>query len=200
MFRVLDPWKFWVAWCVLQRPIIRVSQSQTCYRLDGSPLPHDNVPHPDGTINSWVSCNPDQATSHCCNSIDLCLDNGLCMNFGSSGNRSDRLFTLQGCTDAAWRPPCSQYFAENRFDTPGAGDRPILYLCSWDNEGEYCVGDPDIDGDIRGNASCCADASKGIKTIPWFKSIHLAQDPTKRIEYWDTRSSNGNGGTPGLGF
>ena len=192
--------KFCVAWFVLQFTIIRASQIPICYHLDGSPYPNDDEVLPDGSIHKSVSCNPDQPISGCCNAHDLCLDNGLCMDFGPG----DRVLVLQGCTDAAWRPPCPQYFAENRHDIPGADNRVILWLCSYDNDGEYCVGSPDGDGVSTWDASCCDNASKRIKSIPWFNSVHIAMEPKKRIEVMhlnltETGNVNSDNDSHGLG-
>lgn len=139
--RIFNPRKLWLAWYAFQFATRLVTASQphapTCYHLDGSPYSDVDEILPDGTIRKWVSCNPDQAISHYCYSVDLYLDNGLCMDFGSPG---DRLLTLQGCTDAAWREPCLQYFAKHRYDTLGADGRVLIWVCSYDSGGEYCVG------------------------------------------------------------
>ncbi|KAI1733826.1 hypothetical protein F4680DRAFT_454579 [Xylaria scruposa] len=41
-----------------------------------------------------------------------------------------------------------------------------------------CIGSEDFDF----TAACCADPSLRIKTIPLLKSMHLAMDPTQKIE------------------
>ncbi|KAF2234823.1 hypothetical protein EV356DRAFT_135913 [Viridothelium virens] len=193
--------KLWLIWTVLQLVAVCISESPTCYHLDGTPFPNDGTPLPGGNLNKWVPCNPDHNISHCCNGVDLCLDNGLCMDFGPAGGVGDRLFTLQGCTDPNWGPPCPQYFAEDPNKVPGADGRVLLWACSYDSGGEYCVGTPKLYGAVgTWDASCCADASRRIKTIPWFRSIHLAMDPSQRIEVWqgnnagsEDRSSDGQG-------
>ena len=120
------------------------------------------------------------------------------MDFGPP---ADRLLALQGCTDAAWREPCPQYFAEHRYDAPGADVRVLIWVCSYDIEGEYCVGSPDYKGVSTWDTLCGAGASKRIKTIPWFNSMHMALDPTMKIEIWHNSSlepeSSGGGNSYG---
>ncbi|KAF2805808.1 uncharacterized protein BDZ99DRAFT_466165 [Mytilinidion resinicola] len=189
MYRTLgfDLMKLWIASCALQLTSVPASLPQTCYRLDSSPYPDDRVPYLNGSIPRWVSCNPDQAISHCCQAFDLCLDNGLCRGFQAGG---DQVLELEGCTDAAWRPPCPQYFADSRYGTLGADVRVLIWACSYDSDGEYCVGSTDPGGVSIWDASCCADASKRIRTIPPFKSMHMAGDVTKRIEMWQGSRAN----------
>ena len=58
---------------------------------------------PDGSVSKFFPCNLDAAISPCCNDVDFCMSNGLCLNGGS-----DNAFTLQGCTDPSWRAPCAK--------------------------------------------------------------------------------------------
>jgi len=63
----------------------------TCYKADGTP-------------SKFFPCNPDAAISPCCNDVDFCMSNGMCLNGGD-----DNGFTLQGCTDQNWRAPCTRF-------------------------------------------------------------------------------------------
>ena len=66
------------------------SAAATCYKVDGTPQP------------LFQPCNPEAKISSCCNSIDFCMSNGLCMDAGSFNN----LASVQGCTDKGWGAPC----------------------------------------------------------------------------------------------
>ena len=55
---------------------------------------------PNGTSSDAIPCTNDEVT-HCCNSGDYCLSNGLCFNAG--GNN---MMSVQGCTDKNWPQPC----------------------------------------------------------------------------------------------
>ena len=116
------------------------------------------------------------------------------MDFGPAGGVSDRTFMFQGYSDPSWGPPCPQYFAEDPNKVPGADGRVLLWVCSFDSGGEYCVGTPKLYGAVdTWDASCCADANRRIKMTPWFRSIHLAIDPSKRIEVWqDNKAGSEN--------
>lgn len=86
---------------------------------------------------------------------------------------------LAGCTDAAWPSPCPQYFVSNRDKILNGSRRLIIWSCTPYNWGEYCVGSEEFEF----SASCCAHESLRIKdTIPLQKSMHMAMDPTQKIE------------------
>jgi len=76
--------------------LVGIANSANCYNVDGILQ--------DADLN-WRPCNPNAEISPCCNKDDYCLDNGLCLNAGSSKN----LFTVQGCTDPKCGAPCQKY-------------------------------------------------------------------------------------------
>ncbi len=67
-----------------------------------------------GFVSNFFVCNTTAAVSTCCNNVDFCMDNGLCLNGGD-----DNSFTLQGCTDENWSAPC------NRLCTGPIGSKPL---------------------------------------------------------------------------
>ena len=75
---------------------IQQTLTQTCY------LPNRDVVPADTPCRAPT---PGQASA-CCNRIDICLDNGLCLPQGSSEN----VFYRGTCTDSTWRSDgCAKY-------------------------------------------------------------------------------------------
>jgi len=98
-----------------------------------------------GSVAPWFPCNLSEAITPCCNNVDFCMSNGICLNGGA-----DNSFTIQGCTDPDWRSPC------NRVCTGPADSSGFVHL--WPCEGiQYCCGQ---------NASCCSDSKATTYTIP----------------------------------
>jgi hypothetical protein len=163
-------------------------ESQPCYRYDGT-LSEYNY----NGFDKFYPCHPDQAVSHCCYGLDICLDNGLCMGFGPALGK-DRILVMGGCTDATWPLPCPQYFVGNRHNVPSGLYKINVWLCAIGEDiGEYCIGSKDVKGVGEWDASCCANASLRIKDIPWQKSMHMALDPTRKIEIFTGEFPNDPG-------
>ncbi|KAI0549709.1 hypothetical protein F4679DRAFT_545266 [Xylaria curta] len=160
-----------LSFVALFTPILAL-ESRPCYRIDGS---LDDYSY--GGFDGFYPCFPDQEVSHCCFGRDICTDNGLCMGFGFS-IFEDRIFTLAGCTDADWPEPCPQYFVPDRHEILNGSSRLIVWSCAPYGFGESCIGSEDS------TAACCADPSLRIKTIPLLMSMHLAMDPTRKIEWF----------------
>ncbi|KAL4967580.1 uncharacterized protein BDV14DRAFT_197944 [Aspergillus stella-maris] len=95
------------------------TESAICYNLDGSEA-NDDVPCGTGDV------------VNCCNSGDICMSNGLCMQQGERGGTLAR----GSCTDQSWGSrcyaPCSEY---NR-----SSGISIVHI-RFDDEPEYCCGD-----------------------------------------------------------
>ncbi|TRX96917.1 hypothetical protein FHL15_002223 [Xylaria flabelliformis] len=180
-----------LSFVTLSTPILAL-KSRPCYRIDGSLNDYSY-----NGFGEFYLCNPDQEVSHCCFGRDICIDNGLCMGFGSSRG-ADRIFMLAGCTDAGWPAPCPQYFVSDRHEILNGSRRLLIWPCAPYDSGESCVGSDDSDF----TAACCADPSLRIKTIPLQKSMHLAMDPTQKIEMFadddgDVSSSPDDGSANG---
>ncbi|KAI0859765.1 hypothetical protein F4860DRAFT_481459 [Xylaria cubensis] len=158
-----------LSFLILSTPILAL-KSRPCYRIDGSLNDYSY-----NGFRKFYPCNPDQEVSHCCFGRDICTDNGLCLGFGPSSPGADRVFMLAGCTDSSWPAPCPQYFVPDRHKILNGSRRLLIWSCA---PGESCVGSEDSDF----TAACCADPSLRIKTIPLQKSMHLAMDPTQKIE------------------
>ncbi|KAK2785527.1 hypothetical protein FQN53_007612 [Emmonsiellopsis sp. PD_33] len=107
-----------------------LSQSRTCYALDGTEYP-DHVPCTDGE------------TTNCCGPNNICLSNGLCFLQESAGLVLGRLT----CTDKDWGSgcyaPCRDYFTN--------GGSPIVPLHYNRMDSDYCCGSTAI---VNGKLGC----------------------------------------------
>ncbi|KAK0721910.1 hypothetical protein B0T26DRAFT_673674 [Lasiosphaeria miniovina] len=151
-------------------------ESSPCYRYDGTLNDYSYK-----GFDKFFSCKPEQEVSHCCYGLDLCLDNGLCMGF-SPDLKKDRVLTLAGCTNPSWPLPCPQHFVRDRHDVPDGWPKITLWACN--TYSEYCVSSKEVAGVDPGGASCCANTSLRITGIPWQKSMHMAMDPSRRIDIY----------------
>jgi hypothetical protein len=149
-------------------------ESKPCYRYDGTLSDYSY-----NGFDKYFPCDPTLETSHCCYGLDICLDNGLCMGFNPD-LRKDRILSLAGCTNPAWPLPCPQHFVSDRHNVPDGWPKIGLFSC--DTYGEYCVSTKPS-GDAW-DASCCANESLRIKGIPWWRTMHLAMDPSQRIHVY----------------
>lgn len=160
---------------------------QACYRVNGKLWDSSSAAN---GISPPKVCNPDAAASHCCSSGDLCLDNGLCLDFGW-----DRLLTAQGCTDRSW-PGHACVLAPGRRRRPPSSLPNVLtlYMCavSGPNDALYCAADG---GD---GPKCCFDGSERFQ-VPNFKTIVSAADPESRISVGGGGGSGGGRGGVGGG-
>ncbi len=76
-----------------------MSGTQTCYFPDGSEAT-DDKPCQSPSINDGASA--------CCNSLDVCLENHLCL-----AQTGGPMISRGSCTDGTWQSPmCSQYCAD----------------------------------------------------------------------------------------
>ncbi|KAI1631492.1 hypothetical protein F4809DRAFT_657898 [Biscogniauxia mediterranea] len=101
-------------------PILNLSSvvEGACYSRDGS------------LMAFWVPCNSTDGIGFCCSSGDFCLSNGLCL-----GGQFDQGWSVQGCTDRAWRVPCVDWC--ERF--PPTNDLLFIDLCDR-KANQYCCG------------------------------------------------------------
>lgn len=119
-----------------------------------------------GKIIDFLPCNVEAPISHCCSNGDLCLDNGLCLDFGW-----DRFYEVQGCTDPDWAAPCLNQFRNQE----GGEERTIVWACDVpDNKHtNYCGGIVGVD--------CCNDTDNYF-TLPNFNVIYSPLKPQNRLE------------------
>ena len=83
--------------------------AQTCYFPDGSKSPNDRPCH---------SSSIDDRPSACCDPVDLCLNNGLCL-----AQWGGEVISRGSCTDRSWQSPeCSQYCADGKSITQCFGN------------------------------------------------------------------------------
>ena len=81
--------------------IVVMADAQMCYSPDGTAFPSDSPCHSPSIVDG---------ASACCNTHDVCLNNGLCLS--QAGGE----FIYRGtCTDQSWQSPnCSQYCADGK--------------------------------------------------------------------------------------
>ncbi|CAO2654819.1 Nn.00g115520.m01.CDS01 [Neocucurbitaria sp. VM-36] len=137
---------------------------QKCYGLDGTALD-----------DTFAPCNPSAKHSGCCatkrttGSVDLCLDNGLCM-----GTTNEFMGTIwqNGCTDptgkdAACPRMCPD--ASNDFN----GLNPVtawnIQICDY---GEYCC------RAINDQRSCCNNATAPKVTTTFLGALQVLASST----------------------
>ncbi|KAN0072206.1 hypothetical protein V8E54_009935 [Elaphomyces granulatus] len=73
----------------------------SCYWVDGSLWASSDQ-------LQLMPCDPNAKVSPCCNAPNYCLDNGLCLDTNTEGI-GNNIFSIQGCTDPNWPPPCNRY-------------------------------------------------------------------------------------------
>ena len=89
--------------------IVVMADAQTCYYPDGSVASADSPCH---------SPSIKDGASACCNSVDICLNNGLCLS--QSGGE---MISRGSCTDQSWQSiECSQYCADGKSITQRFGN------------------------------------------------------------------------------
>lgn len=113
------------------------------------------------------ACDSQASISHCCNHADLCLDNGLCLNFGW-----DRLYQLHGCTDPDWATPCLNQL-RNDYE---ADSRTTVWMCEiQDNKHtHFCAG----------SKECCKDSNNYV-SLHNYNAIYSPKRPQLRIDNFD---------------
>ncbi|KAI0601105.1 hypothetical protein F4775DRAFT_589796 [Biscogniauxia sp. FL1348] len=116
-----------------------------CYSRDGSLMAY------------WEPCNSTDEIGFCCSSEDFCLSNGLCL-----GGQFDQGWSVQGCTDRAWRVPCVDWC--ERF--PPTNDLLFIDLCDR-KANQYCCG-----------GGCCNDEEplmfkRPIATSIWRPEVRV---------------------------
>ncbi|KAM0797565.1 hypothetical protein BDR22DRAFT_824195 [Usnea florida] len=124
--------------------IVVMADAQMCYSPDGTAFPTDSPCHSPSIVDG---------ASACCNTHDVCLNNGLCLS--QAGGE----FIYRGtCTDQSWHSPnCSQYCAD---DSPSGG-ATINLIHSFQNQWVSCCG-PGF-----ANNNTCSRPTKG-STTPFF--------------------------------
>jgi hypothetical protein len=155
--------------------------TQVCYR--------GSAPHP-VQARSYTPCNPTSAFSMCCRnieedpnkSVDWCLPNGLCSNFGNNvGSLDEQTYWIESCSDPTWTAeecmPFRRYFQpggcfivspRRRFDPRARWS--LADLCTTqDHDGNaqlgYCRETNDYCCRKSSSSSDCCDASDDANLV-----------------------------------
>ncbi|KPI45913.1 uncharacterized protein AB675_322 [Cyphellophora attinorum] len=113
--------------------------TQVCYK--------GSAPHL-AQLRTYTPCDPTSASSMCCRnieenpnrSVDWCLPNGLCSNFGNDvGSLDGQTYWIESCSDPTWSAeecaPFRRYFQARGCSVDGEGNAQLGY-CS--ETGNYC--------------------------------------------------------------
>ncbi|KAF9884982.1 hypothetical protein FE257_000892 [Aspergillus nanangensis] len=103
-------------------------------------------------------CTSENHTS-CCDSKDICLTNGLCVNIG----HQPYVLSRGSCTNPAWDEGCPQYCT----DVNPTGGSSMINLDYRGGVATYCCGTPVSNG----SNVVCPDGSDGFR-IPSGDAIH----------------------------
>ncbi len=158
---------------------------KACYNLKGDALA--GTTYPPTKITRYTPCDASAAVSFCCFNDDYCLGNGLCLDNGSNGR-----FTLQGCTDPDWPPPCHGMFRAEGCQSSITPDYVPVWMCSSVNgRMEFCC-HPE-------NASCCTTANgtrpdAGVRGLGTYGQVWLPQDGPPGDHNGSGSSGGGGGG------
>jgi hypothetical protein len=111
---------------------------------------------PNGTAETdplFVPCNRVGSTdSMCCRTSDICLPNGLCLNY----NQNSPFYWRESCTDPTWQSPycLNLCLSPNEINPGEAGNAFVLMI--------QCPDDSWCCGGINDNVPLCCQQKRGV--------------------------------------